>query len=502
MAVAGIVGRNIVVTESAFLPMIELAAKSFNTADQAHFAYVSGDTNPLHLDPIAARRTQMGACVVHGMHAALWALETACRRQPLSFSHLQIKFLAPIYVGETAAATAERRPENELRIELSVDGVLATAISLQARQSALFPVRPTFTEPERADWPRYPIELDLKDMIGQAGSFSFAHPADVAAEDFPALCRAISSERVAAMIALSRLVGMICPGLHSILQGCTLVFTETTKREVLEYSTVEVSERMRLVRLQISGPGIDGEVVAFRRSPPTLQPTLADIATRVPPSAYIGHRVLVVGGSRGLGEVTAKVCAAGGADVHITYAAGETDARRVSQEVSRHGLRCSAHRFDIRGDIRSQLREISFRPTHMYYFASPPIVTRHGKFMNESALAEFLFFFTNGFSKTCESLLANAADNQLRVFYPSSTSVTHPPRGFTEYAMAKAAGEALCRGMNAHIPGVQVIFSRLPRVMTDQTATIMSAQALPVLDVMLPVIAEVQEQSAIELEPV
>src|ERR1700683_3650560 len=52
-----------------------LATRRFGMADQLAFAALSGDYKPMHLHAGAARRTQAGAPVVHGMHALLWALD-------------------------------------------------------------------------------------------------------------------------------------------------------------------------------------------------------------------------------------------------------------------------------------------------------------------------------------------------------------------------------------------------------------------------------------------
>jgi hypothetical protein len=53
----------------------------------------------------------------------------------------------------------------------------------------------------------------------------------------------------------------------------------------------------------------------------------------------VRERALVIGGSRGLGELTAKILMVGGADVTITYALGG-DVERVADE-ARSGRRCS-----------------------------------------------------------------------------------------------------------------------------------------------------------------
>jgi NAD(P)-dependent dehydrogenase (short-subunit alcohol dehydrogenase family) len=471
---------------------MKLGTKLFDAAEQDRFARFSGDVNPIHLDEVAARRTQMGARVVHGINAVLWALEALFRREELSVSRLQVNFLAPIYVGETAVAALERRSESQLRITISVGTALATTLSLglgTARGSAS-PVNDCGVH--AAEWPSKPLELDWRDMDRQAGAIEFAHPPKSVTGAFPVLCRALSSQRVATMVALSRLVGMICPGLHSLLKSYSLDLVEIDRDEALRYAAFDVCARMNLVRMRVSGPGVAGEVAAFRRLPPIEQPRIEEVAAVVPMGVYAGATVLVVGGSRGLGEVTAKACAAGGADVHITYATGRADAERVAGEIARHGATCAVHCLDVRDDVRAQLANIPVAPTHVYYFASGPTRLRRTGFLDSGVLAGFVRFYTTGFFETCNTLLARASGYRLRIFYPSCTAVSDATRGLAEYAMAKAAGEALCQNMNRHVSGAHVLCRRLPRMLTDQTASVFRAKSSPVLDVMLPIVNEMQ----------
>ncbi len=55
---------------------ITIATREFNETDQRKFAEFSSDRNPMHMDPVAARRTQAGKVVVHGVHVFLQAIET------------------------------------------------------------------------------------------------------------------------------------------------------------------------------------------------------------------------------------------------------------------------------------------------------------------------------------------------------------------------------------------------------------------------------------------
>jgi hypothetical protein len=62
-----------------------------------------------------------------------------------------------------------------------------------------------------------------------------------------------------------------------------------------------------------------------------------------------------------------------------------------------------------------------------------------------------------------------------------------------EYATAKAAGETLVEQLNVSLPNVRIISRRLPRLVTDQTATVGVASAQDALEVLSPVVHEVQQ---------
>ena len=69
-----------------------LATKIFSTRDQDDFANFSGDYNPIHLDPVKARKTISGECIVHGINSFLCALEFLLNRQKFLYSSYFINF--------------------------------------------------------------------------------------------------------------------------------------------------------------------------------------------------------------------------------------------------------------------------------------------------------------------------------------------------------------------------------------------------------------------------
>ena len=52
-----------------------LDTRVYKMEDQRRFTELSGDFNPIHLDPLRARRSLFGDVVVHGIHSVLHALD-------------------------------------------------------------------------------------------------------------------------------------------------------------------------------------------------------------------------------------------------------------------------------------------------------------------------------------------------------------------------------------------------------------------------------------------
>lgn len=80
-------------------------SRLFTAEDVAAFAAVSGDHNPLHLDPAYAATTRFGRCVVHGMlHSSLFSTIFATRIPGAVYVSQNLDFKAPVFVGDTVIA--------------------------------------------------------------------------------------------------------------------------------------------------------------------------------------------------------------------------------------------------------------------------------------------------------------------------------------------------------------------------------------------------------------
>ena len=77
------------------------------------------------------------------------------------------------------------------------------------------------------------------------------------------------------------------------------------------------------------------------------------------------------------------------------------------------------------------------------------------------------------------------------MFYPSSVYIDARPDGMTEYTMAKAAGEILCADIQSFESSGRILVRRLPRLPTDQTASLLKAETADPISVILPIVREV-----------
>lgn len=459
--------------------VVERTVRGFDEQDQAAFAALSGDANPMHMDAEAARRLTFDRPLVHGVHVVLQALEAwlgTVPAGPRRLLSLVADFRLPVAVGDRVGfrvtpegggegarvdvTDADDRPRMTIRLTAG-PGPGAAGPALPATLPAT-PCR----EREEAEFPTATGSLALG-----------LDPAALAALA-PAVAAALPPAEVAALLATTRLVGMDCPGLHSVFSGLALEFGTTPGSDaVLRWRTERYDPRFRFLEMAVEGAGATGRVRAMVRARPVAQPTLADLRALVPAGAFAGRRALVVGGARGLGETCAKLLAAGGAEVAVTWARGRGDAARVAAEVGGRALP-----LDVTAPAPDWTAPLAgWAPTDLCYFATPRIRPTANRRFSAAAHAELTRVYVDGFLGVMDGLDRTAL---ARVFYPSSVYVTEASPRFAEYVAAKAAGEAVCAALAGLSPGIRFAVPRLPRLASDQTSEGEPAAA-PVLAALL-----------------
>jgi acyl dehydratase len=445
-----------------------IATRRFSMEDQLGFAAWSGDYNPIHVDAVAARRIAAGAPVVHGIHELLWCLDAITATQPewSKVARLRVNFNRFVVVGEEVRAVLLQVDAMRLRAEVLVrNGAQAMTAVVEFGDA---PDKPVEALPEPAFAAAAAVDIDPTRIPELAGRVPFAQPAEPS--PFPRAATLLGARRVSALGAFTRLVGMECPGLHSIFQG--LILERGADEHAWSHSTPAIGFRVDKFRPEyrhiietVWGGGWVGRLNSTLRHAPAAQTSMVELAKRHPADAFAGHVALVVGGSRGIGEVSAKLIAAGGGQIIVTYATGAADAERVAAQIRAAGGRADAVHLDVSVPVAAQVAGLP-PVTLLLYYATPMIGGRHSSVFDPERFEQFVRFYVSGFHDVCRALLAGGG--KLAALYPSTVFIEERPAGLTEYVMAKAAGEHLCRDLDRATPALRIVIDRLPRLATDQ----------------------------------
>jgi len=341
----------------------------------------------------------------------------------------------------------------------------------------------------RIPQPVQPVELAMEQIFGCSGYLAFAPAAEAVSSLYPDVVRWLGVRRVVSLLTSSCLVGMVCPGLHSLYGEIAVdACAESDLPDALAFCADE--PRYRMVKQRIAGGGLRGTIKCFVRMPPVEQASMATLEKQVTAGEFTGQVVLIVGGSRGLGELTAKLIACGGGKVILSWQSGKKEAEEVAQDIREAGGGCEVLAYDARQPAEEQLASLKLIPTHLYYFATPPIFRVATQNYSPTRFAEFASIYLDGFVQVLQAL--RKRQPKLSAFYPSSVAVDQRPPGVTEYAMAKAAGEILCADLAKTMEAAHITVCRLPRLSTDQTASITEVETASSLETLLPLIREVQ----------
>lgn len=456
---------------------IRLASRIFNLSDQQEFADCSGDVNPIHLFDEYARKTPPGQVIVHGINSLLWALDSFASCGYLPPGWMNVRFLQPIYLNEFVFCDYFVK---ENKIEIYNDDVVFVKIKLgkDFYDNKAGGVESNYSKTYSN---LHICELGLNDI--QSGqSLTFYESADPDSIDklYPSLLGHLGRSIVCQIACLSSVVGMQIPGLHSIFSAASLDLRKSSNRKFVEVEKTD--QRFGLVDLNVQSLDVYTKVRAIIRPKPTESLSLDSLKKKINETFAVGESVLVIGGSRGLGAYVVKILALVGAHVTFTYSKGQEDAQHLKNELSDNNINVDCVHFDITDPDFSAI--FNNKPDYIFYFATPKIFVKRSRNFENKLYEEFKLYYVDSFKAILERSITNSVKS---IFYPSSVAVEEDTKGLSEYIKAKLEGEELSKQANIDFK-TNIFVSRLPRTLTDQTATNLSIESEDPFDVMMPIL--------------
>ncbi|MCP1675796.1 NAD(P)-dependent dehydrogenase (short-subunit alcohol dehydrogenase family)/acyl dehydratase [Natronocella acetinitrilica] len=338
------------------------------------FADITGDRSALHTDPEFARRSRFRGRVAHGMlpALALVLLDDLFPASRVRLTTVKGRFLRAVMPGDTLRLELRVKPTTPGAAEFSADWYRIDDQDRTTRISgtlALLSGVGGEKRPARTDGHTPPLieELDLsvEELEGRSERIRFRadlamsralaervlQPMGVGAESLP-------SPQLLLMVMLSTLVGMRLPGRRATFLGFALDFSQTEGLEGVCDLRGQVTRLLPAATLLKADVSLkcDGEAVgsgtfeALVNEPASVMPSVMALRSEWLPLGLDGKVAVVVGGSRGLGETTAKFLALLGAHVTFTYFQGPLDAERVLDEITDAGGVARTQVCDVRDE--------------------------------------------------------------------------------------------------------------------------------------------------------
>jgi MaoC dehydratase-like protein len=443
------------------MPKKVIGNRVFTLESQLTFAEFSGDRNPIHISEQYARKTATGQPIVYGMFAVLWALSVYEKDKTNKIdSSFDIQFLRPILLGEKVNCHWSWEDET-----LTIENETAALVKIKfLRERFGFPILTSSSCPKTIH------QLDIVDRqisdIKLGDSFrypEFVRP-ELAEEYFPALCDSVGRDFVVMLANLSAIIGMYVPGLNSIFVSAKIRFQEIGVDKSIHINKID--ERFSLVELQANNGNMKTQLRAIFRARPIEILGAGEMLSSIPEtSLFLGKRVLIIGGTRGLGGHFSKILALMGANVFFTYNLGSGDALEVIEDLESVGVTATCQNFDVLKPNLAFVRDVN--PNYLFYFASPKIFAKRSKDFEVDLFDKFQSFYVKAFERIAVAVSANATD---LIYYPSSVAIDNDFATMPEYATAKQNGENAAKRIS-ELTGIDVLVDRLPRTLTDQTAT-------------------------------
>lgn len=445
--------------------------KKINQSSQLLFSNFSGDFNPVHVDPIYARRSMYGEQVVHGINTLLLALNYFSQKTKNNFqiNKIDVKFIKPVFLDSKFDFKIISKEKNNVQINVLSDDSVTTKIKFEYHNPAppffiknYYKVRPKKLKPKI-----FSIE---KNNINHSINISYDYKDLV--EIYPNLFEKLNSYQIGVILTLTRLVGMECPGLDSLFSSFNITFKNNLLiNKKIKYRIRNYDQRFSLYDIKIFSDDFDGNIIAFNRPRPVSQPSYSKLIHLVKKNEFINQRALIIGGSRGLGEITAKLLSIGGAKVTITYNKGIEDSDSIVNEINSCGGTAKSVKFNILKKNFSYFDslKVDHLPTHIYYYPTPFIFSGSKGVFSEHLFNNFSKFYVEGFYNVVEYFIKKNTNNY---FYPSTVALDELPADMLEYTLAKSSGEKLCEFFQHRFSNINIYSTKLPRLATDQTVSL------------------------------
>ena len=438
----------------------------FNNHDKEFFSKFSRDFNPLHIDDVYSRRLLFGECVVHGCNVVIRALNFLDQHIDPYFKIIKINvnFIDKTLYYVNTNFIIKSKKNNAIEISCFQNNKKTCIINLELSNEC----HENIKLEENYDANISPLELtkeNITKIIGDNKTTNIEYDLKFFEKLFN--FKNIDYSILIYISNLSKIVGMHLPGLNSIFTSFKITYNkDNINKNVINYQLNNFNNSI----LDITINGIyDGNINAVLRPESIKQVNMKNI--QMTGMEFNNINALVLGGSRGIGELTTKILAAGGANVTFTYNNGVTEAKYLIDEINSLNIdkNCNTFKFNLLTDEFDV--NILKKYDIIFYYITPKILPTD-KNLNTELLHKFSTFYNEKYYNLMLKL--SNIKKEFQVFIPSTVFIDEYNKHFKEYIFSKSLSEYISKYIENNYKNIKINKIRLKKMNTDQTQSIIN----------------------------
>lgn len=437
-----------------------LLKKKFNLTDQICFGKISGDINPIHSNEIYSRRSLYGEVIVHGINVVLIAINNLKKKNnDFDFDKIKTKFIKPIYLNENVNYYFKIL-NRDCEITVYQNRTIKTKININVINSKKSFRFKNLIHNKRKKILQKPNNLNFNKLINR---FKLNLYFDY--NLFDKYYSHISDKCIynsLYLISLSYFVGMVSPGLNSIFSTFNIQISKNNFQNFINFFLHKKIVKFNYINYDFCSNSCKGNLEIFLRPKKIRQKPYNFFTDIVSKNLFSNHRALVLGGSRGLGEISVKILRKGGADVDFTYFKSKYESELISKQ--------SGANFFYLDLNEKNFNKINLEKyTHIFYFLSPKIF-KDKDYPHKKLINNYDLYFCKGL----KLLLKRITDFNITLFYPSTIFIEDSSIDYKIYSDFKLKSEIIIKNFKKQNKLFNYFIPRLPPLKTDQNISLLN----------------------------
>lgn len=308
-------------------------------------------------------------------------------------------------------------------------------------------------------------------------------------KSYPYLSKDLNYKIISSLIMMSTSVGMYWPGKNSLFVGFN-IFLKNIKKKNIYLKILKTDNRTGYSIVNYKSYNCIGKIFTFFTQERAQQPSLTYLSKKIPKETLIKHKALIVGGSRGLGELTAKIIATSGGKVTITYNNNQALAKNLLNKFKKRGLKLNLKKFKINSNGNFNHKSLKNNNYNCLYYFATPIIYRQKNIKFDKKIFNN---FNNIYCKALVKIIKVLKIKDLIIFYPSTVYNFKNNKNFSEYILAKRNGVKKLKIMEKKYKIISII-KNLPPFKTDQNNTIFSQNISHGTDEIFKICVEIEKK--------